>query len=56
MVMVHEIGHNLFQDHSGYGTDEYGDTTCAMGSCCHDRCYNTPRAWHLGWTTVSVAG
>ncbi|KAI7843291.1 hypothetical protein COHA_003123 [Chlorella ohadii] len=52
MVMVHEIGHNLFQDHSGYGTDEYGDTTCAMGSCCHDRCYNTPRAWHLGWTTL----
>ncbi|PRW60369.1 hypothetical protein C2E21_0705 [Chlorella sorokiniana] len=52
MVMVHELGHNLFQDHSGAGSDEYGDTTCAMGSCCHDRCYNTPRAWHLGWTSL----
>lgn len=52
MVMVHEMGHNFFQDHSGAGTDEYGDTTCAMGSCCHDRCYNTPRAWHMGWTTL----
>ena len=52
MVMVHELGHHFFQDHSGAGTDEYGDTTCAMGSCCHDRCYNTPRAWHMGWTTV----
>lgn len=44
----------LFQDHSSFGTDEYGDQTCAMGSCCHDRCYNTPRAWHLGWVSVSA--
>ena len=57
MATVHEMGHNLFQDHSATADgNEYGDNSCTMGGCCHDRCFNTPRAWQLGWVSVRCAG
>lgn len=46
------ISHNLFLEHASTPTDVYGDATGALGNCCHDRCYNTPHAWQLGWITV----
>lgn len=52
--LFHEMGHNQFLQHSSMvfedgSVDEYGDTSCAMGYCCSDRCMNTPHAWQLGW-------
>lgn len=29
-----------------------GDDSCAMGSCCFNRCFNTPHAFQLGWISA----
>jgi hypothetical protein len=48
---VHELGHNLGLNHAdAYGVYPYGDLTCAMGSCCADRCYNAPHSHRLNWS------
>ncbi|KAI7842874.1 hypothetical protein COHA_003491 [Chlorella ohadii] len=58
-VYLHELGHNLQVGHASGpsaaipGTiDEYGDDSCAMGSCCFNRCFNTPHAFQLGWISA----
>lgn len=54
--LAHELGHNLHLEHAGAANgslwDQYGDDSCFMGSCCAERCPNTPHAWQLGWLTV----
>jgi hypothetical protein len=50
-AFTHELGHNLFLDHSGKGGDEYTDFTSAMGYCCSRRCYSSPQMYQLGWAT-----
>jgi hypothetical protein len=47
---MHELGHNMMLAHSGMGTDEYADLSCAMGYCCDLRCYNAPNNHVLGWS------
>jgi len=50
VMYIHEIGHNWHLHHSGnlYGA-EYGDTSSAMGECCHTRCFHFLHSWQLGW-------
>ena len=30
-TQIHEVGHNLNLNHSGKGSEEYGDKSCMMG-------------------------
>jgi hypothetical protein len=50
---LHEIGHNLYLDHSGRAGNEYADVTCSMGYAIdkddHRVCFNPPKSWALGW-------
>ena len=54
---VHEIGHNLGLDHSGWKEEDYGDETCVMGggdwsSPTDDdaaQCFNAAKMYYLGW-------
>jgi hypothetical protein len=41
-------GHNFGFFHSGKGTDNYGDHSCAMGSYQAMRGYNGPVCWSAG--------
>mmetsp|Transcript_16814 Transcript_16814/g.34632 ORF Transcript_16814/g.34632 Transcript_16814/m.34632 type:complete len:107 (+) Transcript_16814:1-321(+) len=50
MVTMHEVGHNLGLQHSGEGSEEYGDASGFMGySATHNpsMCYNA--ANHPSW-------
>jgi hypothetical protein len=57
MVWFHELGHNLYLNHSGrpmecYDSDGscgYQDLSGAMGECCTVRCFNAPHSYQLGW-------
>merc|ERR1712176_790967 len=51
---MHEVGHNLGLGHSGYGRDEYADTSGYMGysnlsSEFPRKCYNGHKSYELGW-------
>jgi hypothetical protein len=57
-TLMHEIGHNIGLSHSGLETEgnlnaflnEYGDTTCQMGSSSqHLKCFNGAKSHRLGW-------
>jgi hypothetical protein len=50
-TILHELGHNFGLVHSATPTNEYGDTSCPMGGCCGNRCYNVPQLWGLGYVT-----
>ncbi|KAL7533016.1 hypothetical protein ACHAXR_012609 [Thalassiosira sp. AJA248-18] len=55
-IQVHEIGHNLGYDHSGEGSNEYGDQSGMMGySYSSDdgnvMCFNGAKSWLTGWYT-----
>ncbi len=53
-TIFHELQHNVGSRHSRRGTDEYGDTVCAMGS--GDTCLNAPQNWRLGWAAPIAGG
>lgn len=53
-VLLHELGHNLYLDHSNDIDGEYGDASCTMGfGFPYDefpyRCFNGPKSYVLGW-------
>ena len=50
-LYLHEIGHNWVLHHaSGSVTSqEYMDTSSAMGYCCETRCHNFLHSWQLGF-------
>jgi hypothetical protein len=53
-IQVHEVGHNMNLKHSGKNGNEYGDTTCMMGSSIDEdnnpsMCFNGAKTVELGW-------
>jgi len=53
-AQMHEVGHNLFLQHSGKGDDVYGDESGRMGySYGGDdtpiQCFNAAKSYQLGW-------
>lgn len=50
-MFLHEIGHNWKLHHAGgaFVSQEYSDTSSAMGYCCSTRCYNFLHSWQLGF-------
>ena len=54
---VHEIGHNLGLQHSGWNEDAYGDETGVMGGSGSSptdddgaaHCFNAAKMYYLGW-------
>lgn len=54
-LIFHEVGHTLGLLHSGTWNNEYGDTSCAMGSVSGEfglKCFNAPQSRLLGVSTV----
>ncbi|CAJ1360198.1 unnamed protein product [Effrenium voratum] len=51
VLFLHEIGHNWKLHHAGgaFTSQEYSDTSSAMGYCCRTRCYNFLHSWQLGF-------
>jgi len=52
-IFMHEIGHNWLLHHSGaaFISQEYRDTSSAMGYCCSTTCYNFIQSWQLGFAS-----
>lgn len=54
-TLAHELGHNLYLQHSGNGTDKYADHNGLMGSpltrFTSNLCFNGPKSFYLGWYT-----
>lgn len=54
-TLAHELGHNLFLQHSGNGTDKYADHNGLMGSpltrFTSNLCFKGPKSFYLGWYT-----
>lgn len=51
-IFIHELAHNLGQDHSGLGDEVYGDKTGFLGrgdNYSTDVCFNGPKSWYFGW-------
>lgn len=53
-VLMHEIGHNLGQHHSGEGISDYGDDSCMMGVQKYAEnaprsCFNGAKSWWFNW-------
>lgn len=51
-IFIHELAHNLGQDHSGLGDKVYGDKTGFLGqgdNYSTDVCFNGPKSWYFGW-------
>jgi len=63
VLPVHEIGHNLYQDHSGVplndnpfidDTEETADASCTMGGewgtkSDGQKCFNAAKTYYMGW-------
>ena len=49
-MILHELGHNWGLLHSSTPGSEYGDFSCAMASCCGERCYNVYQSRKMGWS------
>jgi len=53
-VQVHELCHNIGFDHSGYGSNAYGDHSCLMGNPSWGDdgpqiCFNGVKSWQSTW-------
>jgi hypothetical protein len=53
-VLLHEVGHSFGLMHSNIYGEEYGDTTCVMGKCCGEKCFNAPQSENLGITQAQL--
>jgi len=49
-TVLHEMGHNWGLMHSSSPGSEYGDFSCAMASCCGQRCFNVYQSRKMGWS------
>ena len=49
-TVLHELGHNWGLMHSSTPGSEYGDFSCAMASCCGQRCFNVYQSRKMGWS------
>ena len=49
-MILHELGHNWGLMHSSTPGGEYGDFSCAMASCCGERCFNVYQSRKMGWS------
>lgn len=55
-TVFHELGHTFGLLHSGFGSEEYGDRTSAMGISASDNaCYNSANNVKLGWGTPALS-
>lgn len=62
-IYTHELGHTIGLDHAttdsdndGETDDEYGDTSCPMGTAAVDfRHFNTPHKFQVGWLSSTLS-